>query len=136
MRTPSQRTSPWEASAAPTIPPISAWEAEEGIPRYQEKRFQAAALDSAANSTARPSAPWMGLMKSCPIVRATPSPRKAPSRVISVARAIATPGVRALDTMAVTMVCAESWRPLVKAKSRAARTTASRADSRSTGKCS
>lgn len=38
VRTPSQRTSPWEARAAPTIPPMSAWEAEDGIPPVPGKK--------------------------------------------------------------------------------------------------
>src|SRR3954453_13107835 len=55
----STRPSHWIASeppatnAAPTTPPIRAWEELEGSPKYQVSRFQVIAPRSPANTTVR-----------------------------------------------------------------------------------
>ena len=45
------------ASAAPTSPPISACDDDDGSPKYQVIRFHAIAPTSAAKTTSSPSVP-------------------------------------------------------------------------------
>src|SRR5690606_39683148 len=56
-RTPPQMTSVPPASAAPTMPPNSAWEEEDGRPKYQVTRFQMIAPTSAAKRMPIPLSP-------------------------------------------------------------------------------
>ena len=52
---------PESARAAPTMPPIRAWELEEGSPKYQVIRFQAIAPTRPANTTFSEPGPEIAL---------------------------------------------------------------------------
>ena len=64
--TPGARTT----IAAPTRPPIRAWEDDEGSPKYQVSRFQAIAPKSPAITTTMPLVVCDGVM-TLPTVLAT-----------------------------------------------------------------
>src|SRR3954454_21299946 len=81
------------ASAAPTSPPISACDDDEGSPKYQVIMFQAIAPIRAAKTTFKPSEPVGGLMIPPPTVAATLVEISAPTRFITAASARATRGV-------------------------------------------
>src|SRR5947208_12208743 len=86
-------------SAAPTRPPIRAWDDDDGIPKYQVIRFQPIAPISAASTTPRPDRPVGGSMMPLPTVSATPAPKNEPARLPTAATPSATRGVRArVDT--------------------------------------
>ena len=53
-KTPAHLHGRRRARAAPTRPPISACEDDDGMPKYQVMRFQLIAPISAANTTTRP----------------------------------------------------------------------------------
>src|SRR6185437_6945970 len=101
------------ASAAPTRPPISACEDDEGSPKYQVSRFQAIAPSSAENTTTRPSLPVGVLMIPAPTVAATLVETSAPTTFITAASSSAARGVSALVDTEVAIALAESWNPLV-----------------------
>src|SRR5947208_12358724 len=101
------------ASAAPTSPPISACDDDEGSPKYQVIRFQAIAPISAANTTCNPPAPVGGSMMPAPTVAATLVEISAPTRFITAARPSAMRGVSALVETATAIALAASWKPLV-----------------------
>src|SRR6058998_1941673 len=73
------------ARAAPTSPPISACEDDDGSPKYQVIRFQAIAPMRAANTTWRPAVPVGGSMIPPPTVAATLVEITAPTRFITAA---------------------------------------------------
>src|SRR3954447_10156002 len=110
---PSHFTDSLAASAAPTRPPISAWEEDEGSPKYQVIRFQTMAPISAANTTCRPPVPVGGSMMPAPTVAATLVEMSAPTRFITAARPRAARGVSALVETATAIALAASWKPLV-----------------------
>src|SRR3978361_1094802 len=99
------------ASAAPTSPPISAWEDDDGSPKYQVIRFQAMAPMSAANTTWSPPLPLGGSMIPPPAVAATFVEMTAPTRFITAASPRAARGVSALVDTATAMALAASWKP-------------------------
>src|SRR3954468_4116140 len=94
------------ASAAPTRPPIRAWEDDEGSPKYQVIRFHAIAPISAAKTTCSPPGPDGGSMMPLPTVAATLVEIRAPTRFITAARPNATRGVRALVDTATAIALA------------------------------
>ncbi len=100
------------ASAAPTSPPIRAWDDDDGRPKYQVVRFQMIAPSSPARTTTSPSRPSGGTITS-ETVWATFWPRNAPTKFITAARISATRGVRARVDTDVAMAFAASWNPLV-----------------------
>ena len=111
--TPDQITVAEAARAAPTRPPISACEDDEGSPNHQVSRFQPMAPSSAAAQIARPVEPDGGSMIPLPTVSATFWPAKAPTKFATAAMPSATRGVSARVEMDVAIAFAESWKPLV-----------------------
>jgi hypothetical protein len=108
----SQETLTPAARAAPTRPPMSAWEEEDGRPKYQVMRFQVMAPSSPAITITRACAPVPGSMVSETVV-ATFCPRKAPTKFMTAASASAIRGVSARVDTDVAMAFAASWKPLV-----------------------
>src|SRR4051812_2556911 len=96
LTTPSQSTTALAASAAPTIPPISAWDDDDGRPKYQVRRFHTMAPISAAATTTRLSCPSGNEMMPSPTVFATLAPKKEPTRLPTAASTSAARGVSAL----------------------------------------
>ena len=84
------------ASAAPTRPPIRAWEDDEGRPKYQVIRFQMIAPSRPAMTITRP---WLGATSAVLIVSltvwATSWPSRAPTKFMIAARIRAMRGVSA-----------------------------------------
>ena len=117
----------WMASAppatqvAPIRPPNSACDELEGRPRYQVVRFHRIAPTSPAKITTG----LMSVSSTSPpeIVFATCTDRKAPARFRHPAIATATLGRSAPVAIEVAMALAVSWKPLVKSKISAVRTT-------------
>src|SRR4051794_28202423 len=101
------------ARAAPTRPPMSACEDDDGSPKYQVIRFQAIAPTRAAKTTCSPLGPVGGSMMPLPTVAATLVEISAPTRFITAARPRARRGVSALVETATAMALAASWKPLV-----------------------
>jgi hypothetical protein len=121
--TPCHLTDSDDARAAPTSPPMSACEDEDGRPRYQVPRFQTMAPSRAARTTTRPALPCVGGgMIPVPTVAATLVEIRAPTTLNTAAIARATRGVRALVEIEVAIALAESWNPLVKSKASATTT--------------
>ena len=100
------------ASAAPTRPPMRAWELEEGSPYHQVMRFHAMAPSRPAITITRACEPVPGSMVSDTVV-ATFCPRNAPTKFMIAAMASATRGVRARVETEVAIALAASWKPLV-----------------------
>ncbi len=102
------------ASPAPTRPPISACEDDEGRPKYQVMRFQVIAPSRPASTMTRP---WFSetpsMVSTLWTVLATSWPRRAPTKFITAARISATRGVSARVDTEVAMALAASWKPLV-----------------------
>src|ERR671920_247370 len=97
--TPCQYTVVPPASAAPTMPPNSAWDEEDGSPKYQVTRFHTIAPTSAAKRIPIPFEPSGVWISPSLTVLATPDPMNAPARFITAAIASAARGVRArVDT--------------------------------------
>ncbi len=101
------------ASAAPHRPPIRACDDDDGRPRHQVSRFQAAAPISAPAQIATPVVPIGTSMMSPPMVWATRTPAKPPSRFITAARPSAIRGVSDRVDTEVATALAASWKPLV-----------------------
>src|SRR6185437_9459194 len=106
---------------APIRPPNNACDELEGRPRYQVIRFHRIAPTSPAKITT-------GLMRvsstSPPeIVFATWTERNTPTRLRQPAIATATLGLSAPVAIEVAMAFAVSWKPFVKSKINAVRTT-------------
>ena len=111
----SQCTSNPAASAAPTSPPIKAWEDEDGSPKYQVMRFHTMAPTIAANTTVRPCV-VSGTEMMLPTVFATLVETSAPARLNTADSASAARGVSARVDTDVAIEFAASWKPLVKSK--------------------
>ena len=101
------------ASAAPQSPPIRACDDDDGRPRHQVSRFHSEAPMSAPAQMATPVAPIGTSMMSAPIVFATRTPAKPPSRFITAASTSAIRGVSERVDTEVAMALAASWKPLV-----------------------
>ena len=103
----------WAAArAAPTRPPMSACDDDEGSPNHQVIRFQVMAPISAAKTIETVAALGVSMIPA-PTVLATLVEISAPTRFITAARASATRGVSALVETATAMELAASWKPLV-----------------------
>src|SRR5438132_1497218 len=111
-KTPFHLTASDPASAAPTRPPISACEDDDGRPKYQVPRFQAIAPSNAANTMISPERPDGALMMPPPTVFATLVEINAPTTFMTAANTSATRGVSAFVDIEVAMALAESWNPL------------------------
>ena len=101
------------ASAAPTSPPISACDDDDGRPSHQVSRFHAIAPSSAASTMIRPARPVGGSMIPPPTVAATFVEISAPTMFITAASASATRGVSARVEIEVAIALPESWNPFV-----------------------
>src|SRR3954454_7100844 len=107
-----QGTVEWDASAAPTRPPINACDDDDGRPKYQVNRFHAIAPVTAAKTTTRPCV-VSGASMMLPTVLAILTDTSEPARLNTAARASAARGVRARVDTDVAMALAASWHPLV-----------------------
>ena len=107
-----QCTSAPAASAAPTRPPMRAWEDDDGSPKYHVMRFHVIAPSSPASTTISPALPAGGTIVSL-TVWATSWPSSAPRKFMIAASTRAMRGVRARVETDVAMAFAASWKPLV-----------------------
>src|SRR3954454_12231282 len=88
-----------DARAAPTRPPISACDDEDGKPKYHVMRFHTIAPTTAAKTTTSPSCVRGTSMMPLPTVLAALAKPSAPKRLNTAASASATRGVSArVDT--------------------------------------
>src|SRR4051812_27885900 len=94
------------ASAAPTSPPISACEDDDGSPKYQVIRFQVIAPMSAEKTICSPAEPVGASMIPSPTVCATLVEIIAPIRFATAASASAAFGVSALVETATAIALA------------------------------
>src|SRR3954470_16320300 len=120
---PSARTAskPTAATADPTTPPINACEELDGSPKYQVTRFQAIAPISPAKTIV--GVITSALTTSLATVAATLIEMKAPMKLSSEAKPIATDGRAAPVEIEVATTLAVSWKPLVKSNASAVPTT-------------
>ena len=125
---------PAAATAEPTTPPISACEELEGRPKDQVIRFQAIAPISPAKTTV--GVTTAELTTSLATVAATEIEMKAPTKLSSEAKPIATEGRAAPVEIEVATTLAVSWNPLVKSKASAVPTTMTRMTSDDIVSCS
>src|SRR3954452_23172943 len=118
-RMPSPRTAldPAAAKAAPTTPPISAWEELDGSPKYQVTRFHEIAPISPAKTTVGVIAPE--LTTSCATVAATAREMNAPAKFSTPPYLTPSRGGIARVEIDVATTFAVSWNPLVTSKTRA-----------------
>src|SRR4051812_37096843 len=128
---PLQLTSPPAASVAPTIPPISACDDDEGSPNHQVTRFQAIAPTRPAKTVS--SVTEFASTMPVAIVAATASERKAPTKFRLEAISTAIRGDIARVETEVAIEFAVSWNPLVKSKAIAVATTIQSTASECTG---
>ena len=118
---------PTAASVAPTTPPISACELDDGRPKYQVARFQAIAPIRPANTICGVITPASTMPEA--IVAATASDRKAPTKLSSAAIVTADRGPIARVEIEVATALAVSWKPFVKSNASAVPTTIHRTTS-------
>ena len=98
---------PTDKMAAPSKPPTSAWDEEDGIPRYQVIKFQVIADNTAAVMTTSVTAE--GSMRSLPIASATATPnKKGAIKCANAVRYKATLGRSARDEITVATMLEES----------------------------
>src|SRR3954466_16014591 len=121
---------PSATSVAPTTPPISACDDDDGRPNHQVARFQAMA-------PIRPPNTIVGVIASActmPLatVAAPASEMNAPAKFSSEAMPTARRGDSARVEMLVATAFAVSWKPLVKSNASAVTTTMTRTTSLST----
>src|SRR3954462_13395046 len=112
---------PLAAKAAPTMPPISAWEELDGSPKYQVARFQAIAPISPAKTVVEGTADVSTMP--CATVAATASEMNAPTKFRSAANVTATRGGSARVEIEVAPRWGVAWKPFVKSNARAVPTT-------------
>src|SRR6185295_4023379 len=113
---------PSAASAAPIIPPISAWLELDGSPMTHVTRFQVIAPTRPAITRLRVIA--SGSTMPLAIVAATSTETNAPRKLRTAALATARRGLKAPVETLVAIEFAVSWNPFVKSKKRAIATTA------------
>src|SRR3954463_13559038 len=106
--------SPDWTRAAPTRPPISAWEDEDGSPSHHVTRFQTIAPVTAARTVRGVASP--GSMIPLPTVFATAVVANAPARFATDAISTAIRGESARVETEVATAFAVSWKPFVKSK--------------------
>src|SRR3954447_18994873 len=109
--------SPLAATAAPTTPPIRAWEEEEGSPKYHVATFQEIAPIRPANTVVVVFEPDSTMPLAT--TAATLIDRNAPAKFSSAAAVTATRGGRARVEIDVATTLAVSWNPLVKSNASA-----------------
>src|SRR3954452_14588420 len=123
---PSKSTplAPTAANVAPTTPPISACDEEDGSPKYQVSRFQ----KMAPTSPEKTIASVMSSASTIPlaIVAATARDRNAPTKFSEAEIPTATRGDMARVEIDVATAFAVSWKPLVKSNASAVATTIQR----------
>ena len=121
--TPFQITpcAPTAAIVAPTMPPISACEELEGIPRSQVSRFQTMPPTRPANTSS--SVTMCPSIRPLAIVAATAVDMNAPTRLSTADSATAAFGASAPLAMEVAIALPVSWKPLVKSNASAVITT-------------
>src|SRR5579862_4660645 len=115
---------PTAASSAPTTPPISACDELEGSPKYHVMRFHTMAPASPAKAIVSVTLPAETIPPAT--VAATLSEMKAPAKFSTEAIAMAARGESARVEMEEATTLAVSWKPLVKSKASAVRTTMTR----------
>src|SRR5690606_23407841 len=101
------------ASAAPSRPPISACEDEDGRPNHQVIRFQVIPPISAHRISCEPTSITPASISPDEIVLATAVPASAPIRFIDAARPTACIGESTLVATTVAIELAVSWKPLM-----------------------
>src|SRR6185437_15833379 len=109
------------APAAASIPPISACDELDGIPKNQVSRFHTIAPIRPAATTV--SVTSLVSTRPLAIVAATARDRNAPIRLSTPDRATAIRGRSAPVAIVVAIALPVSWNPLVKSKARAVITT-------------
>src|SRR3954454_15259690 len=109
--------SPLAATAAPTTPPIRAWEEEEGSPKYHVATFQEIAPIRPANTVVVVIEPDSTMPLAT--TAATLIDRNAPAKFSSAASVTATRGGTARVEIDVATTLAVSWKPLVKSNASA-----------------
>ena len=102
---------PCLAATAPTMPPMRAWDEEEGSPFHQVRRFQMMAPMSAAMTVSRSI--FEGSTMPLPMVVATALLMKAPRKLRLAARKMAHGMLSAPVSTVVAMELAVSWKPLM-----------------------
>src|SRR3954464_15682544 len=112
---------PAAASVAPTTPPISACEDDDGSPNHHVARFHEMAPIRPPCTTVGVIAPAATIPPA--IVAATFSEMNAPANFRIAAIVTATLGGSAAVAIVVAIAFAVSWNPLVKSKLSAAATT-------------
>ena len=117
---------PPAASAAPTRPPTSACDDDDGRPRYHVKRFQTIAPMSAARIRCPVTRPGSVLIRPSPTVFATAVDVNAPRKFMMAAIATAIRGERARVETDVATAFAVSWKPFVKSNASATATITTR----------
>ena len=109
-----QCTSAPAARAEPTRPPISAWDDEDGSPKYHVVRFQAMAPNRPHITMVRPWLTGNPLVSMTSLtVCATFWPSSAPTKFMTAASIRAMRGVSARVETDVAIALAASWKPLV-----------------------
>src|SRR4051794_21909385 len=118
---------PTAANVAPTMPPMSACELEDGRPKYHVARFQAIAPIRPANTICGVTTSASTMPEA--IVAATASERNAPTKFRAAAIVTAERGPIARVEIEVATAFAVSWNPFVKSNARAVPTTIHRTTS-------
>src|SRR5262249_10650971 len=112
---------PTAAIVAPTIPPMSACDEEDGTPNHHVTRFQVIAPTSPAKITVGVMAPELTMPVAA--VAATLIEMSAPTKLSAPAIPTAIFGLSAPVAMVVAIALAVSWKPLVKSNTSATATT-------------
>src|SRR5215216_2257611 len=124
---PNTASAPPAAKAAPTTPPISAWDELDGRPKYQVARFQKIAPINPAKTTV--GVITLASTTSFATVAATAREMNAPRKLNAAAYVTAILGGIAWVEIDVATTLAVSWKPLVKSKTSAVATTMTRTTS-------
>src|SRR5918997_848013 len=125
---------PSATKAAPTTPPMSAFDDYEGSPKYHVARFQVIAPTSPAKTIA--GVTRVASTIPVAIVAATASERNAPAKLRTAAMETASLGESARVEIDVATEFAVSWNPFVKSKASAVPTTIQRTTVESMPRCS
>src|SRR6476469_6529325 len=115
---------PLAASEAPTTPPISACDEDDGRPKYHVNRFQKIAPINPANTIS--GVIRAALTMPLAMVAATASDRNAPTKFRAAETPTATRGLIARVEIEVATAFAVSWKPFVKSNASAVPTTMTR----------
>ena len=112
---------PAAAIVEPITPPMSAWEELDGMPNSQVTRFQMMPPASPAATTA--SVTSAVLTRPLAMVAATARDKNAPTKLSAPEIATAVRGPSAPVAIDVAIALPVSWKPLVKSKASAVKTT-------------